>query len=122
MAGWRERVLRLTLGMAHGSPRLAPAATRGPGGTDDGTFVTSGRLRAVSSAGCGRRWSSAAAKRAETSAPTTAIATSPATRATALLTPEAIPAWCCSTDDSTVAVSGATVADRPSANRLTPGR
>src|SRR5438067_11074400 len=29
MAGWRERVLRLTLGMAHGSPRLAPAATRG---------------------------------------------------------------------------------------------
>src|SRR5438067_11074402 len=29
MAGWRERVLRLTLEVAHGSPRLAPAATRG---------------------------------------------------------------------------------------------
>ena len=42
-----------------------------------------------------------------------AIASSPATRETPLLTPEAMPTWRSSTESSTVAVSGATVAERP---------
>ncbi len=55
-------------------------------------------------------------------APTTAIASSVATRAIWLLTPLATPAWCCGTALSTVFVSGATVADSPSPNTITPGR
>ncbi len=58
---------------------------------------------------------------AATTAPTAAIATSPATRAIALLTPEAIPALLSSASASTVEVSGATVIDRPSPNTSSPG-
>ena len=43
-------------------------------------------------------------------APSTAIARRPATREIPLLTPEAMPTWRSSTESSTVAVSGATVA------------
>ena len=52
-------------------------------------------------------------KWAEITAPSTAIASRPATRETPLLTPEAMPTWRSSTESSTVAVSGATVAERP---------
>ena len=48
-------------------------------------------------------------------------ASSPATRAIALLTPEAIPALCSSASASTVAVSGATVADSPSEKTSSAG-
>ena len=58
---------------------------------------------------------------AETIAPTAAIAISPATRAIALLTAEAMPAFDSSASASTVAVSGATVIDRPSANSSSAG-
>ena len=54
-------------------------------------------------------------------APSAAIASSPATRATALLMPDAIPALCSSASASTVAVSGATVIASPSANTSRPG-
>ena len=54
-------------------------------------------------------------------APGPTTPSSPATRATALLTAEAIPAWLGSTPASTVAVSGATVIDRPSANTSSAG-
>ena len=56
---------------------------------------------------------------AETTAPTAPMASSPATRAIALLTPEAIPARCSSTEPSTAAVSGATVIESPSAKPTT---
>ena len=59
------------------------------------------------------RSSSAEPNWAEITAPRTAIASSPATRETPLLTPEAMPTWRSSTESSTVAVSGATVAERP---------
>ena len=58
---------------------------------------------------------------AATTAPTAAIATSPATRAIALLTPDAIPALLSSASASTVMVSGATVIDRPRPNTSSPG-
>ena len=48
-------------------------------------------------------------------------ASSPATRATALLTPEAIPAWLESTAASTVAVTGATTKVRPRPKTITAG-
>src|SRR6266511_1627358 len=51
-----------------------------------------------------------------------ATASSPAARATALLTAEATPACSALAAASTVAVSGATVSDRPRANTSTPGR
>ena len=62
-----------------------------------------------------RSESSRAPKWAEITAPSTAIASSPATRETPLLTPEAIPTRRSETESSTVAVSGATVADKPEA-------
>ena len=55
-------------------------------------------------------------------APSTAIASSPATRETPLLIPEAIPTWRSSTELSAVAVSGATVADRPRPKTRIAGR
>ena len=48
-----------------------------------------------------------------TTAPSAATASSPATRAIALLTPDAMPALCSSASASTVAVSGATVGRQP---------
>ena len=54
-------------------------------------------------------------------APTAATASSPATRATALFTPEAMPEWWGGAPASTVAVSGATVSESPSPNTSTPG-
>ena len=57
-----------------------------------------------------------------TTAPRAATASSPATRAMALLTPEAMPALLSSASASTVAVSGATVADSPSAKSSSAGR
>ena len=48
-----------------------------------------------------------------TDAPTTAMPSRPATRATALFTPLAMPASLSSASASTVAVSGATISDRP---------
>ena len=59
---------------------------------------------------------------AETIAPIAAIASSPATRAIALLTPEAMPALCSSASASTVAVSGATVIDSPSREDSSAGQ
>ena len=53
-------------------------------------------------------------------APTAAVQSKPAMRATALLTPEAIPASC-SAPANTAAVSGATVIDSPSENTTRPG-
>src|SRR6202008_706183 len=52
--------------------------------------------------------------------PATAI--SPAARATALLTPLAVPAWRTSALARTVAVRGATVADRPRPKNSTAGK
>ena len=60
------------------------------------------------------RSSSVEANWAETTAPRAAIASTCATLATALLTPEATPTWRSSTESSTVVVSGATVIDSPS--------
>ena len=61
-----------------------------------------------------RCWSSAEENCAATTAPIAAVASSPATRAIALLTAEAIPALPSSASASTAAVSGATVIDSPS--------
>ena len=58
---------------------------------------------------------------AETTAPSAATASRLATRAIALLTPEAMPALCSSASASTVAVSGATVAESPSENNNNAG-
>ena len=49
------------------------------------------------------------------------MASRPARRATALFTPEAMPAWCWLTDASTVAVSGATSRVTPMPNTIAPG-
>ena len=54
-------------------------------------------------------------------APIAATPSRPAARAIALLIPEAIPACSSSASASTVAVSGATVADRPSENTSSAG-
>ena len=51
----------------------------------------------------------------------TATASSPATRAMALLTPEAIPAWLSDRAARTAAVSGATVIARPTPKTTTAG-
>jgi hypothetical protein len=58
---------------------------------------------------------------AATAAPTAAIATKPATRDTALFTPDATPACCASAPPSTAAVSGATVTAIPKPKTSTPG-
>ena len=58
---------------------------------------------------------------AATTAPSAAIASRPATRAIALLMPEAIPALDSSASASTVAVSGATVIASPSEKTSSPG-
>lgn len=52
----------------------------------------------------------------------TAIESSPAVRATALLIPEAIPAWRTFTAPITVVVSGATVIAMPRPNTNTAGK
>src|SRR5882757_4439563 len=54
-------------------------------------------------------------KLANSTAPNAATANRPATRATALLTPDAIPAWASPTDAITVEVNGGTVVVMPSA-------
>ena len=54
--------------------------------------------------------------------PNTAIASRPATRATALLTPDATPAWWLSTAPITVVVSGATVTAMPNPSTTTAGK
>ena len=61
-------------------------------------------------------------KLAEITAPRMAIASRPATRETPLFTPEAIPTWRSSTESRTVAVSGATVAERPRPKTISAGR
>ena len=58
---------------------------------------------------------------AETTAPMAATASRPATRAIALLIPEAMPALDSSASASTVAVSGATVADSPTEKTSSAG-
>ena len=50
------------------------------------------------------------------------MASRPATRETPLLIPEAMPTWRSSTELSAVAVSGATVAERPSPKTRIAGR
>ncbi len=55
------------------------------------------------------------------SAPRIAIASSPATRETPLLMPDAIPTWRSSTELSAVAVRGATVAERPAPKTRSAG-
>src|SRR5258706_1993470 len=54
--------------------------------------------------------------------PKTAMASSPAARETALLIPEAIPAWRCSTAPITAVVSGATVMVMPNPITTTAGK
>ena len=58
---------------------------------------------------------------AATTAPSAATVIRLAIRAIALLTPDAMPALCSSASASTVAVSGVTVATRPSANNSCAG-
>ena len=58
---------------------------------------------------------------AATTAPSAATPNSPATRAIALLIPEARPALCSSASASTVAVSGATVIVSPNENTSSAG-
>jgi hypothetical protein len=58
---------------------------------------------------------------ADTTAPSAAIAIRPATRAIALLTADAMPAFDSSASASTVAVSGATVIDRPTEKTSSAG-
>jgi len=53
--------------------------------------------------------------------PIPAVASSEATRATALLTPDAMPAFASSASARIAAVSGAVVIDRPTAKTTTPG-
>ena len=65
-------------------------------GRDFADATTLGRL-AVEALAAQSLPSSVEANWAEITAPSTAIASSPATRAIALLTPDAIPAWCSST-------------------------
>ena len=67
-------------------------------------------------------WSRSAANEPAIAAPTAAVPSRPATRAIALLTPEAIPACEVSAPASTAAVSGATVIDSPSANTSSAGQ
>ena len=50
------------------------------------------------------------------------MASNPAARDTALLTPDATPAWCASTDPMTAVVSGATVVPIPSPRTTMPGK
>ena len=101
-----------------------------PGGRPGTRSSASGWLFASSTAAaiCGLRaaWlpsssSSCEPNEAATTAPTPAIAMRLATRAIALFTPEAMPALLSSASASTVAVSGATVIDSPSANTSSPG-
>jgi hypothetical protein len=54
--------------------------------------------------------------------PRAAMARRPALRETAVLTPEAIPAWRCSTAPSTAVVSGATLIDIPSPKSTMAGK
>ena len=54
--------------------------------------------------------------------PNTAIASTPATRDSALLTPEAVPASSAATDCMTVVVKGATAMAMPRPSTATPGR
>ena len=56
------------------------------------------------------------------SAPSTAMASTPATRETPLLIPEAMPTWRSSTELSAVAVRGATVAESPTPKTRIAGR
>ena len=72
--------------------------------------------------GPSRRSSSAEPNCAETTAPMAATASSPATRAIALLMPDAMPAFDSSASASTVAVSGATVSESPSEKSSSAGR
>ena len=70
---------------------------------------------------CRRSACSASPAAPATTTPTTAIASRPATRAMALLTPDAMPACCGSAPPRTVAVSGETVIASPRPNTMTPG-
>lgn len=63
-----------------------------------------------------------APKRTVTTTPIAATATSSATRATALFTPDAVPALRSSTPASTAAVRGATVIDNPIEKTSRAGR
>ena len=90
---------------------------RGRDFADETTWAACGERRSP------ERWlSSVEANWLEITAPIAAIARSPATLATALFTPEAIPALCSSTAFSTVVVKGATVAESPSPKTTRAGR
>ena len=81
-----------------------------------------GRARGRPSGTPVRRRPASEPNEAAIAAPTAAVPSSPATRAIALLTPEAIPACERSAPASTAAVSGATVIDSPSANTSSAGQ
>ena len=72
-------------------------------------------------AGSSSAGSAYAAPSSPTTSGSTAMASRPATRATALLTPLAMPACRSGAAASTVAVNGATVNDRPRPNSDTGG-
>ncbi len=106
--------------------RSAPPRRRQPTGVRHGAAAFPWRRRPPAAPGGERRAAELARracepKLAEITAPRTAIASRPATRETPLLTPEAMPTWRSSTESSTVAVSGATVAERPRPKTSRPG-
>ena len=68
------------------------------------------------------RWKLSTVMAPEAMIPSAATPSRPAMRASALLTPEAMPALCSSASASTVAVSGATVIDRPSEKTTSGGQ
>ena len=61
-------------------------------------------------------------KPAYSTTPRTAIAINPATRETALLMPDATPAWSWATEFITVVVSGATLIAMPKPSTITAGK
>ena len=103
--------------------RFERPADRQPG--DDGGADDGDRRRPASpgrSRRAARRWRPPRPGANPATTGIAATASSCPVRATALLTPEAMPACSSSTAPSAVAVSGATVSDRPRPNTTMPGR
>ena len=67
------------------------------------------------------RWKLSTASSPARMTPIIAVAISPATRDTALLVAEPMPAWLDGIEPRIAAVSGATVIERPTAKTSTPG-
>ena len=109
---------------SHGAGDLGAARTAGIDARErlPARLLDGGRAPAGESVRPASRSSSAELNCAATTAPIAATASRPATRAIALLMPEAMPALDSSASASTVAVSGATVSESPSENTSSAGR